>query len=272
MKNILLCTDFSPSSRKAVQDAIDMFSGHPELNYFLLSSYELPDVKGENLVAAHDSIRLNTKDFIQQEIDWLTQLPSFHSKSIIPIPYFGNTANAIHRAHDLHDIDIVVAGWEGKNADKGSQRIGRTTRSIIESSPCKKLIITSQKSSDGKNKKLLLLDEQKINDFEWWSTVAYPCEIGSCELFLVVISKGKTQPDLKQLPDNIAERLGGVATLAEKSPSEMKQRLWNIVSSEKPDLLNINVSSLEQINYLFQEQNTTVSSELPPSFFINSFG
>jgi len=272
MNKVLLCTDCSPSARKAIQYALHFFTGRPELEYFLLSTYEIPNVQDQELISVNDSLRLKTKKSIQEEIDWLTQLPHFTSESITSIPHFGNTVNAIHRMTEKHSIDLIVAGTKGENAEK-ARLIGNTARSIIESGPCRKMIIPASANFGKLNKKMLLLDAQKLGDLEWWSSVTDLSQLQNYELFLTILpdEKNPASNHRQHIPSNIEKQLSGIADLSSHSSAETKQNLDNILRKENPDLLNIHVNSEEKVRPFVLEQDSPNILQMDIPFFINSF-
>lgn len=133
-RRIVVATDFSESSRHALQAAARLF---PERELILYHAYEIP-LSTRPDEARADRIR---RDIEQGECaDFVTasELPA--QTRVRPAIEHGSVAASLTRYVREHDIDVVVAGTRGRSAVVGVL-LGSTAATLLEWLPCDTLLV-----------------------------------------------------------------------------------------------------------------------------------
>lgn len=136
-ERIVVGTDFSDSSRPALQTALRLFPGQP---ITVFHAYDVPLVQ-----FADDATKLQlTYGKMAAEIcaEFLStvDMPEERRRTIRQLVEPGNPRRLIHQYVRDGNIDLVVLGTHGRNV-LADLFIGSTTREILASLPCDALVV-----------------------------------------------------------------------------------------------------------------------------------
>lgn len=168
MKNILLPTDFSETSRNALEYALNFFEGELCTFYFLsiyttgkYTTGDLWQASGEESV--YDTLLFNKKITLDALMDQLEEKftnKNFRFKAIADYDEF---TKAINQVVELNKIDFIVMGTQGvKNVKE--MVFGSHTQRVIREVDCPILVVPKGAVLKGFEKILFTLDyDDKFN-------------------------------------------------------------------------------------------------------------
>lgn len=162
MKKILLPTDFSETSRNALEYALNFFKGE-SCTFYLLNIYpagkyttgDLWQATGEE--SLYESLLLNKKIKLDVLIDQLEQEYQDKKYRFKGIADYDEFSHAINQAVELNKINFIVMGTEGT---KGVKEVvfGTHTQKVIRKADCPILVVPKGIAFKGFKKILLTLD------------------------------------------------------------------------------------------------------------------
>ena len=140
MKRILLSTDFSESSRHAIEYALLLLGGE-KLQYYLMNSYGIVNKVTETLISIDDILHEQSEKGLKQSLQQISQ--RFDREDIRTISAHGVPATAIKNAVANKEIDLVVLG---NTAGKGISEIiaGKTVSHLVRQITQPMLIVPPQ--------------------------------------------------------------------------------------------------------------------------------
>jgi nucleotide-binding universal stress UspA family protein len=142
-RNILVATDFSESSRHALEAAIRYF---PEKPFTIFHAYDAP-LSGFTTDAA--SYRRDYRKVVEQEYDaFLKSTPSgdLIRKHARPLIEFGTPDQLLRECVRDMDIDLAVLGTHGRSA-VFEVLIGSVAKQIMAELPCDALVIREPRAA-----------------------------------------------------------------------------------------------------------------------------
>jgi nucleotide-binding universal stress UspA family protein len=162
MKNILLLTDFSDTSKNAIRYALKLFKNERCTFYVMYvqdaTSYTTDDVVSNASTSLYDSLinknRIKLATYVsdlKSEFD----VENFKFKTIVD---FDSIIAAIHQSIKAKDIDLIVMGTNGAT---GAKEIvfGSNTLKVIRRVDCTTLIIPQNFEYVAPKQMLLALDQ-----------------------------------------------------------------------------------------------------------------
>ena len=139
MKNILLLTNFSQTSQKAIVSFIKVYLTHIKETYHfkLLNAYAQPKTGQAQLAKFNDVLHRFSLQDLQIEYENLKQLKGGNNLEIEIISKNGDLVDAVEHIHAENPIDLIVMGTKGSNLFKelllGSEtdRLVRLTKNPV---------------------------------------------------------------------------------------------------------------------------------------------
>lgn len=268
MKTILLCTDCSENAQKATDECIRLFKNQ-EINYLLLYSYYISNESITDLIGHTDALKKEVNRRLASEV---SRIKSLHRSfiSITPLPIFGKTENVVERMLIKYPIDLVVMGHQGENHSQ-SQLFGSTTENLLYTIKCPKLIVPQTFQYNTNGKKIAIVQNHKLSDFDWWSNITSLADHENSSFKLIILpNEQKNQSDL-QVPSEYNEQLSSVFDFTTKTSTEINNSIENILRLEKPDLLHINIDNRLLAKQLLSKQQSTSNIYRQLPIFIQPF-
>lgn len=161
MKNILLLTDFSDTSKNAIRYALELFENEPCTFYVLYvqdaTAYTTDDVVSDSSTSLYDSLILKNRVKLANYVSDLKSefnIENFNFKTIVD---FDSLIAAIHQSIKTKEIDLIVMGSNGTTGAK-EVVFGSNTLKVIRNVECTTLIIPQDFAYVKPNEILLALD------------------------------------------------------------------------------------------------------------------
>ena len=139
MKTILVPTDFSSNAYKAISYACNMALKY-KAKIILMNSFEIPTSSSKVMINFTDLLEEDSKKGLDKELKKIRKENTFNAVNIELFSCFGSISNAIKKAGELYDIDLIVMGTTGES-NISSRLFGSNTTNAIKSSKQPILII-----------------------------------------------------------------------------------------------------------------------------------
>ncbi len=198
LQKILLPTDFSEASKKAIHYALTLLKGKPSeftILYTFTANTE-PDIA----IYLIEEIRKNATKQMKKFVDELkhfdsdTQSHSFHTE-ILPLPLSG----AIDLLSEKHKYDLIVVGASGQGKNV---RLGSSATDIIRNIAIETLVIPYQVTLEPIKNVVIALDFHEVSDKDRFDKLKLILDKENCRLtLLTVLQEGQKESDF---PQNIA--------------------------------------------------------------------
>lgn len=112
MKHILITTDFSAVSRKAIRYTLRFFQSFNEpCHFFLLNAYLVPKTSAHNIIKLNDELKSDSNQGLQREQAWASEF--LGTNSLESISAMGSLKNIIPRLIQEKKVDLLVMGKDG---------------------------------------------------------------------------------------------------------------------------------------------------------------
>lgn len=262
MKNILLLTDFSETSKNAIRYALELFENERCTFYVLYvqdaTTYTTDDVVATASSSLYDSLinknRIKLATYVsdlKSEFD----VENFKFKTIVD---FDSFIAAIHQSIKTKDIDLIVMGTNGAT---GAKEIvfGSNTLKVIRRVNCTTLIIPQNFAYVAPKEMLLALDQSDQLNEEAIADFFKFLKRHSTRLHVLRVNP---QSDIQVLSDTDKEHLDHyisdknyVYALVENIP--MEYAVANYTKNNRIDMLSLIVQKESFLERLFMGSSTT---------------
>jgi len=210
MKNILLPTDFSENSLKAIDYAMHFFENW-ECDFYILNVHKVSDYVSADLVAGsktdtiYDSIATDNKKLINQLVKKLSKDYKSQSYTFHGLFDYDGFVPAVDQAVKQNSIDLIIMGSNGATGAK-EVIFGSNTLHVIRNIECPALIIP--KNYKFTSIKKALFSTQRCEDFSFSGITIFKeiLNMHQCELLVleldddaIVMSKKEDNDCLKAL-------------------------------------------------------------------------
>jgi len=142
MKRVILLTDFSSTSRHAIEFAINMF-GYEEVDYLLLNVYTEAHLSNDMLVSIEDLLIKESQRELQEEWTYFNDRFPDKSIKITPLSKYGELADVANRLRKSDNIDFVVMGTKGISRLEKTL-LGSKTTSVVKKVKCPVMVIPEE--------------------------------------------------------------------------------------------------------------------------------
>ena len=117
MKTIVLLTNFSETSRKAIISYLKVYNQHvqEECKLILLNTYKRIKTGQSQMVRFEDVLAQYSKQDLEKEIKIIQAIPGLQNLSIEPLSEYGDLVNVVEKIDQEKGIDLVVMGTKGSN-------------------------------------------------------------------------------------------------------------------------------------------------------------
>lgn len=262
MKNILLLTDFSDTSKNAIRYALELFENERCTFYVLYvqdaTTYTTDDVVSNASTSLYDSLinknRIKLATYVsdlKSEFD----VENFKFKTIVD---FDSFIAAVRQSINTKDIDLIVMGTNGAT---GAKEIvfGSNTLKVIRRINCTTLIIPQNFEYVAPKEMLLALDQSDQLNGE---AIAIFFEFLNYLSTRLHVLRVNSESDVQELSDTDKEHLGHyitdenyVYTLVENIP--MEHAIANYTNINHIDMLSLIVQKEPFLERLFMGSSTT---------------
>ena len=123
MKRILIATDFTPHSRKAIDCVVDFLKNSVSpCEILLLNTYMVSEKDPQKVITLNDELKLASRRNLEHErLELLKKLTNPHI-FVSNISHMGSLTNVVSQLLRSQSIDMVVMGKDGgKNVENVSE-------------------------------------------------------------------------------------------------------------------------------------------------------
>jgi nucleotide-binding universal stress UspA family protein len=190
MKKILLLTDYSDTSRKAIEFALHLYKGMP-CSWTVLNCYiELPLSTDQ----VDEAVEHNAQSRMGAYVEELRQQGRSDSFSFRGIAIGGNLAVAVTGLYEKDPFDVVVVGASGEG---NSVRLGSTATEIIRGARYPVLVVPSSASTRAVRKIAVAVDYKNFRSPQVFEPIRQLAGRGSRELvFITVLDEDSSQKEV----------------------------------------------------------------------------
>ena len=117
MKTIVLLTNFSETSRKAITSYLKVYSQYvkEDCKFILLNTYSRIKTGQSQMVRFEDVLEQYSKQDLKNEMQILNEIPELQNLDIEPHSKYGDLVDVVERINKERGIDLVVMGTKGSN-------------------------------------------------------------------------------------------------------------------------------------------------------------
>jgi nucleotide-binding universal stress UspA family protein len=161
MKKILLPTDFSKASEKAIHYALTLFDD-TACEFTLLNTYST-NMQPEVAMYVLDDLRTNAESLMKKFLKEIKKFDdeSFHTFKIELMPL--SVASAIEILNQTHKYDLVVLGASGTG---NNLMFGSVATDVVRNVPANTMVIPANVSITPIRNVVLAVDYQQVTDFD----------------------------------------------------------------------------------------------------------
>ncbi|MFD2519809.1 universal stress protein [Emticicia soli] len=163
MKKILLSTDFSPASDKAIRYAINLFGDTP-CEFTLMHAYDTFPVGGSPEIgyALIDEMFNRSRKDLAAQIEELKQLDTKHIHVFRTELVSASVGSAIQILNQKHDYDFVVVGATGRGNDI---LFGSTATDVVRNVSANSLVVPTSITTTPIRNIVMAVDYQSVCSF-----------------------------------------------------------------------------------------------------------
>jgi len=142
MKTILLLTNFSETSRKAIINYLKVYASSvkEDAQFILLNTYKRIKTGQSTMVRFEDVLAQYSKQDLQNELLKIQEIPELKDLNIITHSEYGDLVDVVEKFNAERDIDLIVMGTKGSNLLK-ELLLGSDTDRLIRLSKNPVLVI-----------------------------------------------------------------------------------------------------------------------------------
>ncbi|OBX27223.1 nucleotide-binding universal stress UspA family protein [Gelidibacter algens] len=262
MKNILLLTDFSDTSKNAIRYALELFKDEHCTFYVLYvqdaTTYTTDDVVATASSSLYDSLinknRIKLATYVS-DLKAEYDVEHFNFKTIVD---FDSFIAAIHQSIKTKDIDVIVMGTNGATGAKETV-FGSNTLKVIRRVNCTTLIIPENFAYVAPKEMLLALDPSDQLNGKAIADFFKFLKRHSTRLHVLRVS---SESDTHELPDTDKKNLNHYMTgenylydLVENIP--MEHAVDTYIQTHQIDMLSLIVQKESFLERLFVGSPTT---------------
>ncbi|AFK01524.1 UspA domain-containing protein [Emticicia oligotrophica DSM 17448] len=195
MKKILLPTDFSKASEKAIHYALALFSD-TACEFTLLNTYGT-NVEPEIAMYVLEELRVNAQNLMKDLLKDLKKFDNepFHTFKLESMPI--STAAAIEFLNQTEKYDLVVLGASGAG---NSLLFGSVATEVVRNVPINTLVVPTNAPINQLKNIVLAADYGSISDYSIFENLKSLAERKSSQLtFLTILQENQTSDTLDGL-------------------------------------------------------------------------
>jgi nucleotide-binding universal stress UspA family protein len=195
MKKILLPTDFSKASEKAIHYALALFDD-TACEFTLLNTYAT-NAQPEIAMYILDDLKINAENLMEKFLKEIKQFDdeSYHTFKTEFMPI--STASAIDILNQTHHYDLVVIGASGTG---NNLFFGSVATDVIRNVPANTLVIPSNAAISPLRNVVLAVDYEQISNFNVFENLKDLLTRKDSKLtFLTVLKDNQTPENLDSL-------------------------------------------------------------------------
>lgn len=115
MKTVLVPTDFSETSKKAIEYVVQFFEDMAGVcKLILLHSYSVPKTEDfSKVVEINDMAKSKAKSRLEDEVQWAQNLSQDRFLEVEPILHMGSLESVISQVLKDNKVDLIVMGKDG---------------------------------------------------------------------------------------------------------------------------------------------------------------
>lgn len=260
MKNILLLSDFSNTSKNAIHFAMDFFKNEKctfhVMHVHKIGSFTSDDLMNSPKESIYESITKEPKEKLQALVENLKSTFSNANYSFETIIDFDVFIDAINQAITNHKIDFVVMGTNGASGVK-EVLFGSNTINVVRKVKCKTLIIPETYSFTPIKNLLLPLDPQDTIDGKQFTDLLEFIETYQLHLDVLRVNPNTENKEIAQEDQsNLALFDCNYNTINNVS---MDAALSSYMQTNAVDFLSLFVKNEGFLEHLFSKANTKIN-------------
>lgn len=261
MKNILLPTDFSDNSKRAIKYAIKLF-GTEEVKYTLLNTYKIYNTRAG---LSTSNLKKEMESIAEEELQLLKkELKSEFSSIIIKLrDEFGGMLDVLSSL-SKRDFDLIVMGTKGASGIK-EVFLGSNTWDVIEHVNIPIIAVPSDAEKLDIKNIVVAIDEKEYSSKEKFDKLIELAKQNNSTITFLRIDSPKTNSSIqqKQITDwfqNIEIKFAWMKS------EDVEQGIHNFVDASECDLLvlvNRKKSFWEELFHSSLTKKLTFHSHVP---------
>ncbi|MDB9781565.1 universal stress protein [Winogradskyella sp.] len=212
---ILLPTDFSTNSLKAINYARELYKNEP-CDFYLLNVFSITDNVFESLInmepgsALYETAKLNSENGLAKVNDIITMSDTVHTKHHFNvISQFNTVVEAIKTVVENKDIEMVIMGTKGETYPR-TKGFGSTAIKVMENVRNCPVLVVPESTKIELPKEIVFPTDYKIN-FKRRELNYLIDLVKKCDATLVILhvkeanELNETQKERKQLLEDILQ-------------------------------------------------------------------
>ncbi len=267
MKTIVLLTNFSETSRKAIINYLKVYSRHvkEDCKFILLNTYKRIKTGQSQMVRFEDILEQYSKQDLKNEIQEIQKIPELQNLSIETHSEYGDLVDVVEKINKEKGIDLIVMGTKGSNLLK-ELLLGSDTDRLIRLSKTPVLVIPESIEFKKPDKIVFATHLEECKNKEEFRKLIEIIKSFNAELLILNVYR-ETKPAAADFENRMEKELTGIKhTFFYVRNYDIADGISGFVKLNKAQLLAIIDHKASLLSKLFRhsvEYKLTHSVEMP---------
>lgn len=267
MKTILLLTNFSETSRKAIANYLKVctLSVKEEHQFILLNTYKRIKTGQSQMVRFEDVLAQYSKQDLYKELKLIKEIPELKNLNIIIHSEYGDLVDVVEKINREIGVDLIVMGTKGTNLLK-ELLLGSDTDRLIRLSKNPVLVIPESIEFKKPEKIVFATEIKECKNKEEFRKLISIIKSFDAELLILNVYKDK-KPEADEFEDKMKKELSGVKhTFFYVRNLDIADGISGFVKMNKAQLLAIIDDKASLLSQLFKHSVKyilTINAEMP---------
>lgn len=267
MKTIVLLTNFSETSRKAIISYLKVYSQHvkDDCRFILLNTYKRIKTGQSQMVRFEDVLGEYSRQDLQVELQNIREIPQLADLNIQTHSEYGDLVDVVEKINKRKGIDLIVMGTKGSNLLK-ELLLGSDTDRLIRLSKNPVLVIPESIEFKKPEKIVFATQLEECKNKEEFRKLIEIIKSFDAELLVLNVYKD-TKPVADDFENKMKKELTGVRhTFFYVRNYDIADGISGFVKMNKAQLLAIIDDKASILSKLFRHSvkyKLTLSAEMP---------
>lgn len=257
MKTILIPTDFSENSWKALEYAVGLFRDIPcNLYLFHVGTLRQSPVRGNTFAIPEVQKERPAEQEFKELLQRIKGLPHTSKHRFMPLQAYGNLVSAIRKAVNENKVDLIVMGTKGASGIR-QKVVGSNTGDVITKVQCKLLVVPEDAEFNGVKEVVFPTNYQNFYTHSILETVSEILLLTGAAFRILYVSRPEQplNPVQKQHRKFLAEYLGEAFpdkfSFHTLTNANVNQGIENFIVRKKGDMIVMVAKNLNFFQKLF---------------------
>jgi len=267
MKTIVLLTNFSETSRKAIISYLKVYSQHvkEDARFILLNTFKQMRTGQSQMVRFEDVLEQYSKQDLQTELKFIKSVTGLEKLNIETLSAYGDLVDVVEKIENDEGIDLIIMGTKGANLIRELLMASDTDR-LIRLSKTPVLVIPESIEFKKPDKIVFATQGEECKNKEEFRKLIGIIKSFNSELLILNVYKEK-KPILPFFESKMIKELSDIRyTFSYVQNRDIAEGITEFAKNNKAQLLTIIDDKASILSQLFKHSvkfELTHNAELP---------